>query len=87
MKFRIHTIFAVVTLMCGPVTAEEIASVDTAFKLLGANHKIVVEACDDPKVDGVTCFLAWPAKAGYQEAWDWQPTHRTLRSPAVRWDR
>ena len=64
MKFRIHTIFAVVTLICGPVTAEEIGPVDTAFKLLGANHKIVVEAFDDPKVDGVTCFLSMARKGG-----------------------
>ena len=50
--------------MCGPVTAEEIGSVDTAFKLLGANHKIVVEAFDDPKVVGVTCFLSMARKGG-----------------------
>lgn len=46
-----------------PVTAEEIGEVDTAFKLLGANHKIVVEAFDDPDVPGVTCFLS-RAKTG-----------------------
>jgi CreA protein len=38
--------------------AEEIGSVDTAFKLLGANHKIVVEAFDDPKVEGVACHVS-----------------------------
>ena len=36
---------------------------DTAFKLLGANHKIVVEAFDDPKVSGVSCFVS-RAKTG-----------------------
>ena len=35
----------------------------TAFKLLGANHKIVVEAFDDPKVKGVSCFVS-RAKTG-----------------------
>lgn len=45
------------------VEAEEIGSVDTVFKILGANHKIVVEAFDDPKVDGVTCHLS-RAKTG-----------------------
>ncbi len=44
--------------------ADEIGSVDTAFKLLGANHKIVVEAFDDPKVEGVTCFLSMARKGG-----------------------
>jgi CreA protein len=52
------TLFAVAT------HAEEIGAVDTAFKLLGANHKIVVEAFDDPKVQGVTCFLSMARKGG-----------------------
>ncbi|MEH6578857.1 MAG: CreA family protein [Amphritea sp.] len=43
--------------------AEEIGSVDTTFKLIGANHKIVIEAFDDPKVSGVTCHLS-RAKTG-----------------------
>ena len=30
----------------------------TAIKILGANHRIVVEAFDDPKVEGVACFLS-----------------------------
>jgi CreA protein len=38
--------------------AEEIGSVDTAFQWLGPNHKIVVEAFDDPKIDGVTCYVS-----------------------------
>ncbi len=42
---------------------EEIASVDTTFKLIGANHKIIIEAFDDPKVSGVTCHLS-RAKTG-----------------------
>ena len=28
------------------------------------NHKIVVEAFDDPKVEGVTCFLSMARKGG-----------------------
>ncbi len=43
--------------------AETVGEVDTAFKLLGANHKIVVEAFDDPKVAGVSCFIS-RAKTG-----------------------
>lgn len=44
-------------------SAEVIGTVDTAFKLLGANHKIVIEAFDDPKVQGVSCYLS-RAKTG-----------------------
>jgi len=47
----------------GLAMAEEIGSVDTVFKWLGPNHKIVVEAFDDPKVAGVTCYLS-RAKTG-----------------------
>ncbi len=45
------------------VLAEEIGRVDTAFKLLGANHSIVIEAFDDPLVEGVACHLS-RAKTG-----------------------
>jgi CreA protein len=38
--------------------SQEIGSVDTAFKLLGPNHKVVVDAFDDPEVKGVTCYVS-----------------------------
>ena len=43
--------------------AETVGEVDTAFKLIGPDHKIVVEAYDDPKVSGVTCYVS-RAKTG-----------------------
>lgn len=43
--------------------AEPIGEVDTVFKLIGPDHKIVIEAYDDPKVAGVTCFVS-RAKTG-----------------------
>jgi CreA protein len=46
--------------------AEEIGSVDTEFKILGPDHKIVVEAFDDPKVEGVTCHLSRSKKGGFK---------------------
>ncbi|MGA4632630.1 CreA family protein [Pseudomonas solani] len=51
--------------LCMPLlaAAEEIGSVSTVFKWVGPNDKIVVEAFDDPKVDGVTCYLS-RAKTG-----------------------
>jgi CreA protein len=45
------------------VTAEPIGSVDTVFKLIGPDHKIVVDAYDDPKVAGVACYVS-RAKTG-----------------------
>jgi CreA protein len=38
--------------------AEEIGQVTPAIRILGANHRIVVEAFDDPKVEGVSCFVS-----------------------------
>ena len=49
--------------VCLPSRAEKIGEVSTAFKLIGPNHKVVVEAFDDPKVGGVACFLS-RAKTG-----------------------
>ncbi|MEX6501636.1 CreA family protein [Pseudomonas zhanjiangensis] len=43
--------------------AEQIGEVSTVFKWVGPNDKIVVEAFDDPKVEGVTCYLS-RAKTG-----------------------
>jgi CreA protein len=42
---------------------EPIGEVDTVFKLIGPDHKIVVDAHDDPKVGGVTCYVS-RAKTG-----------------------
>jgi CreA protein len=47
----------------GVQAAEAIGSVDTVFKLIGPDHKIVVEAYDDPGVAGVTCYVS-RAKTG-----------------------
>lgn len=43
--------------------AEEIGCVTTAWKLIGANHRVCVEAFDDPKVPGVACHIS-QAKTG-----------------------
>jgi CreA protein len=43
--------------------AEPVGEVDTAFKWIGPDHKIVVEAYDDPGVTGVTCYVS-RAKTG-----------------------
>ena len=35
-----------------------VGSVDTTFRLLGRNDRIVVERYDDPRVDGVSCYVS-----------------------------
>ena len=48
--------------------AEQIGEVDTAFKLIGPDHKIVVEAYDDPKVGGVACYVSRAKTGGIKGA-------------------
>jgi CreA protein len=48
--------------------AEDIGSVDTAFVLIGPDHKIVVEAYDDPGVNGVTCYVSRAKTGGVKGA-------------------
>lgn len=43
--------------------AEEIGCITTTWKLIGSNHKVCVQAFDDPKVQGVACHIS-QAKTG-----------------------
>jgi CreA protein len=57
------TLFALLLPVLACPRAEPIGEVDTVFKLIGPDHKIVVEAHDDPGVGGVTCYVS-RAKTG-----------------------
>lgn len=41
----------------GGAHAEEIGSVSTNFRMTGSD-KVVIEAYDDPQVDGITCYVS-----------------------------
>lgn len=49
--------------LAAPAMAETVGCVTTAWKLIGANHKVCVEAFADPKIAGVTCHVS-QAKTG-----------------------
>ena len=51
-----------------PASAQQIGEVSTVFKLLSPNDKIVVDAYDDPKVAGVTCYVSRAKTGGYKGA-------------------
>ena len=53
---------------CGGAGGEEIGAVDTVFKFIGPDHKIVVDAYDDPKVAGVTCYVSRAKTGGIKGA-------------------
>jgi CreA protein len=48
--------------------AEQIGEVDTVFKFFGPDHKVVVDAYDDPKVGGVTCYVSRAKTGGIKGA-------------------
>lgn len=43
---------------------EEIGCATTAWKLLGANHRVCIYAYDDPKIPGVTCHISQARTGG-----------------------
>jgi CreA protein len=53
---------------CGWASSEEVGAVDTVFKFIGPDHKIVVDAYDDPKVSGVTCYVSRAKTGGIKGA-------------------
>lgn len=54
--------------LSGAAHAETVGEVDTVFKFIGPDHKIVVEAYDDPKVQGVTCYVSRAKTGGVKGA-------------------
>ena len=58
MTKRLKMVLLAALFLPALVTGEELGSVNTAFKLLGPDHKIVIEAYDDPRVGGVTCYVS-----------------------------
>ena len=53
---------------CSHASGEEIGAVNTAFVWIGPDHKIVVEAYDDPKVEGATCYVSRAKTGGVKGA-------------------
>ncbi len=61
---RLALPFCTALLLATAAQGRDIGAVSTAFKLIGPNHKIVVTAFEDPKVTGVTCYVARPKTGG-----------------------
>ncbi len=67
-RFALFGICTVAALAGCNLSAEEIGSVDTEFVLIGPDHKIVVEAFDDPSVKGVACYVSRARTGGLKGA-------------------
>lgn len=65
---KLWTITVALAATCVTAQAEQIGSVDTAFQWIGPDHKIVVDAFDDPLVQGVTCFVSRAKTGGLKGA-------------------
>ncbi len=63
MKKTLATCTLLLVFLAPAAQAEEIGCITTAWKLIGANHKVCVQAFDDPKVKGVSCHIS-QAKTG-----------------------
>ncbi len=67
-RFTLPLALLLASAMSLAARAEEIGSVDTVFKFIGPDHKIVVEAYDDPGVNGVTCYMSRARTGGIKGA-------------------
>jgi CreA protein len=61
-------IVALAVLVSSSAHAERIGAVDTVFKWFGPDHKIVVDAYDDPAVRGVSCYVSRAVTGGMKGA-------------------
>ena len=61
MKYLIFVVMLFISVSA--LATEEIGSVSTTFRAIGANDKIIVQVVDDPDVSGVSCYLS-RAKTG-----------------------
>ncbi len=69
----IRTVFALLALLCiaAPAHADDgrsVGQVSTVFKFLTPNDKIKVNAFDDPKIGGITCFISRAVTGGLKGA-------------------
>lgn len=65
---KLWTVTLALAATCVAAQAEQIGAVDTAFQWIGPDHKIVVEAYDDPLVQGITCFVSRAKTGGLKGA-------------------
>ena len=68
MRPSLRSIAALLAVAAATVHAEPIGDVNTAFQWIGPDHKIVVDAYDDPKVVGVTCYVSRAKTGGIKGA-------------------
>ena len=67
MKFL--PVFLAIVFSAAPAMARDIGAVSTTFRMLGvANDKIKIEGFEDPKIEGVSCFISRAVTGGVKGA-------------------
>jgi CreA protein len=67
----IVTVMVIIAFAAGLASCDHrhvVGSVNTEFKLIGPDHKIVIESYDDPKIDGITVFISESQTGGVKGA-------------------
>ncbi len=64
LRKRLPATAVLLALAAGGAVADEVGCVTTTWKLIGANHKVCVEAFHDAKVPGVTCHVSQARTGG-----------------------
>lgn len=60
----VHPLLPILLTASALARADTVGCVTTAWKLVGANHRVCVEAFHDPKVSGVTCHVSQARTGG-----------------------
>lgn len=55
-------------IVASSASAETIGDVSTKFHWISPDHKIVIEVFDDPKIEGVSCYLSRAKTGGFKGA-------------------
>ena len=59
MRAGLFILLLVLLALPGPARAQaRIGEVDTTFRLVGRNDRVVIDRYDDPRVDGVSCYVS-----------------------------
>jgi len=57
-------LFATLPARAADGDAVRVGQVDTTFRLMGRNDRVVIERYDDPRVDGVSCYVSHAETGG-----------------------
>ena len=82
MRATVLTFAALIAVVSSALAQTRIDAINTNFRWLGPDDKIVVERYDDPKVANVSCYMSRAETGGVKGDSALQKTPAGFRSPA-----